>query len=69
AFTFPYLGYVKEPIEIVSEFEEADVVAYTPQGVPAYGKIEKIIRKSDVVLIKRFERNGKFVEVYVRSGV
>jgi hypothetical protein len=67
AFTLPYLGYVKHAILVVTEPAQADVVVSVPQAGPADEQVKRIFRPGDLVLSKRFERNGKTVEVYVRK--
>ena len=61
----PFLGYVDKPITIASLNNEVyDIILYTPQGVPENQELKKIIQKQNVMLDKRFEQNGKYVEVY-----
>lgn len=60
----PYLGYVDKPIKIASLNEVYDIILYTPQGVPENQELKKIIQKQNLILDKKFEKNGKYVEVY-----
>jgi Dolichyl-phosphate-mannose-protein mannosyltransferase len=68
AFSFPYLGYVKHPIQVVTEPTLADVVVSIPQAGPADEQVKRIFKPGDLVLAKRFERDGKIAEVYVRKA-
>jgi len=68
AFNFPYLGYVKHPIQVVTEPARADVVVFFPQAGPTDEQLTRNFKPGDLVLAKRFERNGKTSEVYVRKA-
>jgi hypothetical protein len=68
----PYLGYVKTPIATTNVKQESEILLKSSQGDPN-GKKRKVLRaliqQPNVLLKKRFERNGKYVEVYMRHEV
>jgi 4-amino-4-deoxy-L-arabinose transferase-like glycosyltransferase len=65
--TEPYLGYVKKPIQISSFQDSYDVILYTPQGSRENEKLRELIGIRNMPLDRRFEKNGKYVEVYVSN--
>jgi len=65
--TEPYLGYVKKSIKISSFDDRYDIILYTPQGVPENDKLKKLSASKNMTLDRRFEKNGKYVEVYVSN--
>ncbi len=66
AMTKPYLGYVDKPSKIASLNNKAyDIILYTPQGEPKNQELKKIIQQQNAILDKKFEKNGKCVEVYI----
>lgn len=66
AFTIPFLGYTKQPATIVDDPREAEVIVYTPQGSPANRELKEVIDALNLRKITRFERNRKFVEIYLQ---
>jgi Dolichyl-phosphate-mannose-protein mannosyltransferase len=68
AFHFPYLGYINHPVQVVTEPAQADVVVSIPQAGPDDEELKRIFKPGDLVLARRFERNGKTSEVYVRKA-
>jgi hypothetical protein len=62
------LGYVNHQIHVVTEPAQADVVVSIPQAGPGDEELKRIFKSGDLVLAKRFERNGKTSEVYVRKA-
>jgi 4-amino-4-deoxy-L-arabinose transferase-like glycosyltransferase len=60
----PYLGYVTEPINVVFD-DEYDLLIYaSPPWYAESEKLKMLIQQRNMPLIKRFERNGKYVELY-----
>jgi 4-amino-4-deoxy-L-arabinose transferase-like glycosyltransferase len=60
----PHWGYIKKPVKVVSYGENYDVVLYDPQGSAANIKLKKIIEKRNMILIKRFTKNDKYIEIF-----
>ena len=60
----PSMGYVHKPLTIVTLNEVSDIILYTPQGTKKNEELKKIIQKRKYTLDKRYEKNGKFVEIY-----
>jgi hypothetical protein len=58
---------VKKPIEISSFDDQYDIIMYTQQGVHKNDELKKLIASKNMTLDKRFEKNGKYVEVYVSN--
>ncbi|MBD2019133.1 hypothetical protein H6F43_02900 [Leptolyngbya sp. FACHB-36] len=64
----PYLGYVKKPINVVFKYEEADIFLFTSSPWYEEGeKLQAMIQQKNTPLIKRFERNGKYIELYQKK--
>jgi hypothetical protein len=68
ALNFPHLGYVNHPIRVVTDPAQADVVVSLPQAGPADERVRRNFKPGDLVLTKRFERNGKTSEIYLRKA-
>ncbi len=68
ALANPYLGYVKTPVTVVSLNEPYDIVAYTQQG-PGSERVRESARLHSFRLIRIFERNGKYAEVYIKDSL
>lgn len=66
ALSKPYLGYVSKPIKVVPINAEFDILLYTLQRIPETKKLEEIIKKENLNLVKKFEKNDKFTEVYTK---
>jgi hypothetical protein len=63
----PFLGYVSRPLMATEDPEEGyDLVMYSRQSVTAQ-VLENVIARDGVILLKRFERNGKAVEIYANE--
>ena len=60
----PYLGYVEKPIKVVSIDEEFDIMLYPTQRYPKNVKLDELIKRKNLIFLKRFEKNGKSVEIY-----
>jgi hypothetical protein len=60
--TSPFLGYVQNPMRVTSERRDAAVVVYSPQATNE--EFSRWIKEKNLKLIRRFERNGKVVELY-----
>jgi len=59
------LGYVKEPLNVVSKQDKFDIFVYDKQALDGAGRLEGMVSlKSNFVLIKRFERNTMVIEIY-----
>lgn len=73
AFTRPYLGYVRNPLQTVF-FESADrtgpddydIIAYTPQSIDSRAGLKELAEREGMVSAGAFARNGKTVEIYIR---
>gem|GEM_PF-5722557 len=62
---YPVLGYVKEPLNVVSKQDKFDIFVYDKQALDGAGRLEGMVSlKSNFVLIKRFERNTMVIEIY-----
>jgi 4-amino-4-deoxy-L-arabinose transferase-like glycosyltransferase len=68
--TFPFLGYVENPVKVISRFvgyeldvNGADIVYYSPQK-HAGDMLDVMMADLDMTLLARFEKNGKYTEVY-----
>jgi hypothetical protein len=64
----PYYGYVNKPIRIAHINEDYDIVVYARQGTLENRELKKIIKQQNLILDKKFENNGKYVEVYISRG-
>ena len=60
--TSPFLGYVQKQVRVTSERHDAAVVVYSPQATNE--EFSRWIKEKSLKLIRRFERNGKVVELY-----
>ena len=70
--TFPYLGYVITPIKIKTAYEydlnlsDIDLIYYSPQSHEPEILLD-IMTNLNLTLLKRFEQNGKYSEIYKPS--
>ena len=67
AITEPYFGYVIQPLSLVDERANADIVLCARQGVPANRELEILVQVGGFRLEHRVERSGKSVDIYVRD--
>lgn len=67
ALRHPMLGYVKKPLNVVYKKQKFDMLVYDGQSmeIKKNETTKKILSKNkNFVLIKRFEQNNKFIEIY-----
>lgn len=60
----PFLGYVDTPFPVVAPEEPFDILVYIDHPRCGSGALQAIIQGQTVVKEARFERNGKWLEVY-----
>jgi len=63
----PYQGYVKNPVKVVSFDEDYDLLVYFHNPGCDSDKLLKLIEQDMLVLAKRFDVEGKIVEVYQKK--
>ena len=68
AYSEAYLGFVTEPLTLVTRRDPYDLVVYTPFGGESNKDILSLIQEGGFSLLSRFEKNGKFVEIFKRKG-
>jgi hypothetical protein len=82
--TLPFLGYIKSPVYVKTVSEElitctrisyfngslngVNLICYSPQAHQPE-KLLEIIKNLNLTLIKRFEKNGKYTEIYALNGL
>lgn len=65
----PYLGYVDKPIITTSPKKPCDVYVYSPQSDLEKEKLEESMKLRNLKLEKKFEKNGKYVEIYISNPI
>jgi hypothetical protein len=61
----PALGYVNRPVQVIFRTTEYyDLFLFFPHQVDQEAQLIGELRKRNPLLLQRFERNGKFVELY-----
>jgi len=61
----PYCGYVRQPLLVVNSDKKIDVIVYAPGTNAKSRKLKGLIEQQDFMLHKRFEKNGKVIEMYL----
>lgn len=69
SLTSPHLGYVKTPVKMTfSPTEHFEVMLYSRQSDESSAKVLlALVDSENLVLAKRFDLNGKAVEVYIKD--
>ena len=62
----PQRGYVKKPLTVVSMSDEYDLAIYWPSPHEVAQKLQEKIKAGYLVFHKRFEKNGKYLEIYTK---
>lgn len=67
ALTKPILGYVQRPLNLVEHLSEAEVMVTTHVVTSAEKQLKQRIDRKKFTILKRFQRNGKYVQLYTRN--
>ena len=66
-FRLKDFGYVKRPMKLAEHPSEAEVMVTTHVPTLAGEQLKEQLKKKEFVILERFERNGKFVHLYIRN--
>ncbi|MBN2377771.1 MAG: glycosyltransferase family 39 protein [Sedimentisphaerales bacterium] len=61
----PCCGYVRQPLSVVSPDKNFDLIVCAPYVDSKNKKLKELIVQHDFMLHKRFEKNGKVIEMYL----
>lgn len=67
ALTKPTLGYVERPLSVVGHLSETEIIVTTHVVTLAEERLNQRPEYKEFTVLRRFQRNGKYVQLYIRK--